>query len=218
MEENIGREQGRPPSAQLNLGILEARKAALLSDSESKIYQHNHSMELDLSLMDESVFELFMMERNRELAELDVEIAEARAAAIEDRSAGAQLIAGSRLSELRKLHSAEFDFRKLVRLCEELNVASRENCFYLIAMGTRAVLDHVPPVFGLKTFSQVANQYDGGKNFKNTMQHLDTAAKNIAHEHLHRQIRQRETLPTLQQVNFAPALDVLLGEIVRVTQ
>ena len=50
------------------------------------------------------------------------------------------------------------------------------------------------------------------------MEHLDSAAKKVADGHLHTQIRKSETLPTVQQVNFASGLDVLLSEIVRITQ
>jgi antitoxin component of MazEF toxin-antitoxin module len=64
--------------AELELAVLEARKAALGLDSESKVWQHNNSMELDLRLTDGDVFTLTMMERNRELAEIDVEIAKKR--------------------------------------------------------------------------------------------------------------------------------------------
>jgi len=86
-------------------------------------------------------------------------------------------------------------------------------------MLTRALVDHVPPLFGVRTFSEVANNYIGGsKSFKDTMHHLDTAAKKIADGFLHTQIRKSETLPTAQQVGFGPALDLLLAEIVRITQ
>jgi hypothetical protein len=129
------------------------------------------------------------------------------------------MVADSRLAELRALKSPQFDFKKLVRLCEELNIASREDCYLSVGMLTRAMLDHVPPAFGVKSFSEVANNYVGGsKSFKDTMLHLDTAAKKIADGFLHTQIRKSETLPTPQQVNFGPQLDVLLGEIVRITQ
>ena len=40
------------------------------------------------------------------------------------------LIADSRLDELRALTSSQFDFRKLIRLCEELNIVSREECHF----------------------------------------------------------------------------------------
>jgi hypothetical protein len=127
------------------------------------------------------------------------------------------LIAESRLDELRALASPDFDFRKLVRLCEELNIASREECYFATAMLTRGLLDHVPPIFGKKNFDEVASNY-GGKSFKGTMQHLQNASRNVADGHLHQQIRKSETLPTAQQVNFASGLDVLLAEIVRMTQ
>lgn len=129
------------------------------------------------------------------------------------------LIDDSRLEELRALKSSQFDFKKLIRLCEELNIASREDCHFATGMLTRGLLDHVPPVFGVKSFSEVANHnIGGGKSFRETMLHLDTGAKKIADGLLHTQIRKSETLPNRQQVNFAAALDLLLGEIVRITQ
>jgi hypothetical protein len=72
------------------------------------------------------------------------------------------LISESRLAELRALRSPDFDFRKLIRLCEEMNLAFQEECYFATAMLIRGVLDHVPPVFGVKTFSEVANNYPGG--------------------------------------------------------
>jgi hypothetical protein len=50
------------------------------------------------------------------------------------------------------------------------------------------------------------------------MHHLENAARKIADTHLHMPIRKSETLPVAQQVNFAAQLDVLLSEIIRVTQ
>ncbi len=125
------------------------------------------------------------------------------------------LIAETRLDELRGLGSARFDFRRLIRLCEEINTSYAEGCYFATAMLTRALLDHVPPLFGCKTFDEVANNYDGGKSFKETMHHLENAARKVADSHLHIRIRKSETLPTAQQVYFAPELDVLLAEVVR---
>jgi hypothetical protein len=129
------------------------------------------------------------------------------------------LIAESRLDELRAITSSEFDFRKLIRLCEELNINSREECHFGMAMLTRGLLDHVPPLFGHLTFKEVANNYSGGgRSFKDSMQHLESGARKIADAHLHTPIRKSETLPAAQQVNFAPYLDVLLSEIVRINK
>jgi hypothetical protein len=127
------------------------------------------------------------------------------------------LISESRVGELRELSSSDFDFRKLIRLCEELNTAFQEECYFATAMLTRGLLDHVPPVFGFKTFSEVANNYaGGGKSFRETMQHLENAARKVADLHLHMPIRKSETLPTTQQVNCGQQLDMLLSEIVRI--
>lgn len=76
---------------------------------------------------------------------------------------GTIVIAESRLVELRSLTSSDLDFRKLVRMCEEINLAYRMECYYATAMLIRGLLDHVPPVFGYKTFSEVANNMDTGQ-------------------------------------------------------
>lgn len=129
------------------------------------------------------------------------------------------LVSERRLEELRSLTSPDFDFRKLIRMLEELNTAFQEESYFSSAMLIRGVLDHVPPVFGCKTFSEVANNYaGGGRSFKETMQHLETASRKVADAHLHTPIRKAETLPTPQQVNCGQQFDVLLSEIVRVTR
>jgi hypothetical protein len=125
------------------------------------------------------------------------------------------LIAESRIEGLRELSSPDFDFQKLVRLCEELNISYENGCYFATAMLTRGLMDHVPPIFGKKNFDEVANNHDG-KSFKGAMQHLQNASRNVADGHLHQQIRARESLPAPQQVNCRQQLDVLLEEIVRI--
>jgi len=131
-------------------------------------------------------------------------------------TSGLPFIADERLGELRALTSTEFDFRKLIRLCEELNSAYNDSCYFATALLTRGLLDHVPPLFGKSTFAEVANNYGaGGKSFKETMLYLENAARKVGDGHLHMPIRKSETLPTAQQVCFASQIDVLLSEIVR---
>ena len=130
---------------------------------------------------------------------------------------GESFIAATRINELRTLSSPNFDLRKLVRLCEELNSSHMNGNYYATAMLTRGVLDHVPPLFGHLSFVQVASNYaGGGKSFKEAMEHLQGAAKKIGDGHLHTQIRKTETLPTKQQVSCGQQLDLLLGEIIRI--
>ena len=158
----------------------------------------------------------------RDLAWKWVQMKEAKATAIAREHAAASrltVIADSRLDELRALSPPDFDFQKLIRLCEEINTAYSEGCYFATAMLTRGLLDHVPPIFGKTTFNEVANNYaGGGKSFKETMHHLENAARKVADAHLHMPIRKSETLPVAQQVNFSSQLDVLLSEIVRISK
>ena len=83
-------------------------------------------------------------------------------------------------------------------------------------MLVRAIIDHVPPIFNCKNFSEVGNNYAGSKSFKDAMIHLDKSSRKIADQYLHGQIRSSEVLPNATQVNFSTDLDFLLGEIVRI--
>ncbi len=121
------------------------------------------------------------------------------------------------LSELRTLNSPQFDFGKLTRLCQELNVVYSRGCYFATLMLTRSLLDHVPPLFGQETFCEVANNYgDGGKSLKKTLQRLQITARTIADALIHTKIRKVEVLPVIQQANFSAELNVLLGEIIRI--
>lgn len=122
-----------------------------------------------------------------------------------------------RIRELREINSQDFDLTKLIQLCEELNECYISECYFAVAMLTRAILDHVPPIFGIRNFPEVANNYSSGsKSFKQHMQHLDVSLRKIADSFLHQQIRSKEVLPNKTQINFSNDIDVLLGEIVRV--
>ncbi|MGN3961851.1 hypothetical protein ACS0ZG_07015 [Burkholderia gladioli] len=122
----------------------------------------------------------------------------------------------TRIAELRALPAPKLDPKRLIRLLEELNNAHAAACYMATAMLVRAITDHVPPVFGMGNFAEVASNYAGGKSFKGSMQHLQNSLRNIADAHLHTQIRKSESLPTEPQVDFRGDLDVLLGEVVRV--
>lgn len=124
----------------------------------------------------------------------------------------------SRMMALQQIANGKWDFTRLVELCREINVAAANRCHMSTAMLLRTILNHVPPTLGFDTFAQVAANYAGGKSFKASMQRLEGSSRNISDMHLHMPIRSRETLPTATQVDFAADLDVLLGELIRVSQ
>jgi hypothetical protein len=81
----------------------------------------------------------------------------------------------------------------------------------------RSLLNHVPPIFGFTSFNEVENNYAGaGKSFKNSIKDLNNTLRNIADRYLHNPIRNKESLPNENQVNFSQNLDVLLEEIYRI--
>lgn len=121
-----------------------------------------------------------------------------------------------RIKELREISSDKFDLCKLLKFCEELNDCYKTNNFLAIIMLTRALIDHIPPIFGVKTFSEVANNYSGTKSFKESMDRLNASSRKIADQHLHTPIRKSESLPTMNQVDFSNDIDVLLAVIYRI--
>jgi hypothetical protein len=124
-------------------------------------------------------------------------------------------IDGSRLEELKGIPKTDYDLTKLIRILEEINLCYRDRCYIATILLVRALIDHVPPIFGYKTFSEVANNYKGSKSFKESMQRLEESCRRIADQHLHCQIRRTEVLPNKTQVNFRNDIDVLLAEVVR---
>jgi hypothetical protein len=126
-------------------------------------------------------------------------------------------VSSTRVSELRALvGTSRFDLTRLIRMVEELNLTHSSECYIASAMLIRAITDHVPPVFGLRNFAEVANNYAGSRSFKGSMQHLQNSLRPIADGQLHVQMRQSDSLPTERQVDFGPDLDVLLSEVARV--
>lgn len=122
----------------------------------------------------------------------------------------------SRIKELKLIKDKNYDVTKLIKYCEELNLVYVNGCYLSVAMLVRAIMDHVPPIFGFKTFNEVVNNYKSPKSFKDSMCHLEGSCRKIADSFLHTQIREKEVLPNSTQVNFSNDLDVLLSEIYRI--
>lgn len=111
-------------------------------------------------------------------------------------------VSAERLRQLSAATSSSFDLARLVRLCEELNSAHANKCYMSIAMILRAIIDHVPPIFAVQSFSEIANNYAGAKSFKESMTYLNASLRKVADAHLHVQIRPKEILPEFTQVDF----------------
>ncbi len=117
------------------------------------------------------------------------------------------------IEDLRQASSQRFDLSKVARMCEELNRAYSSGSYLASALLLRALLNHVPPVFGHHAFKGVVSQ--AGKSVKALLEPLEENARKIADLHTHALIRHKECLPTRQQVEqFKAGLEVLLHEII----
>ena len=125
-------------------------------------------------------------------------------------------VSDSRILQIASLKSQDYDFTRLVALLHELNSAARSNNYLSVAFLVRAVIDHIPPIFGLRTFIEVVNNYKASVSLKRHMEHLQKSLRNVADAYLHETIRNREELPHFSQVDFRSALDHVLGEVTRV--
>lgn len=125
----------------------------------------------------------------------------------------------SRIDQLKSLDQKKYDLSKLIRICEELNTNYSFNNYFSVAYLSRALIDHIPPIFKFGAFRELANNYKSERNersFKKAMIHLNNSLRNISDINLHSQIRRSESLPNKTQIDFKNDLDILLGEIVRI--
>ena len=175
-----------------------------------------HKMNLPLSAFTmEPAFRIMVSQLQMAIEELkhDIEAREGENNSKEERDL---YIDEMRLDALKRIPKTDFDLTKLIRILEEINLCSRNECYLATILLVRALIDHVPPIFGCKTFSEVASNYKGSKSFKESMKHLEESCRKIADQHLHGQIRKSEVLPNKTQVDFKNDLDVLLGEVERI--
>ena len=117
------------------------------------------------------------------------------------------------LLELKSISPDKYDIKKLVAFCEELNDsygrANYLSCILLI----RAVMNHVPPIFGHNSFSQVVAT--SGRSVKAVLSHLEDQARPIADLHTHILIRKKEQLPSKHQIEpYKPSFEILIQEII----
>ncbi|NQY74352.1 MAG: hypothetical protein HRT90_06270 [Candidatus Margulisbacteria bacterium] len=117
------------------------------------------------------------------------------------------------IKDLKKVTSRDYDTKKLVLFCEELNDSFfRENylsCILLI----RAVINHVPPIFGHKTFAQVIA--NSNRSVKAVLSYLEDQARPIADLHTHMLIRKNENIPTKHQIEpYKPSFEILIQEVI----
>ena len=126
-----------------------------------------------------------------------------------------------RIKELDAISNDEFDLKRLIKLCVEINSCYKYGNYLAVGMIGRTIINHIPPIFNYSNFNQFASNYGGpnsNKSFKKNMEKLNDSLKNISDRYLHQTIRSKESLPNSTQIDFRQDMDVLLEEIVRELQ
>lgn len=116
------------------------------------------------------------------------------------------------IEQLRLVEGFKFDMSKVIRFCEELNSSFNASNYLASALLLRALINHIPPIFGHTTFPQVVSQVS--KSRRELFKPLDDVARDVADLHTHDLIRHKEVLPTKNQLEpFKANLEFLLQEV-----
>jgi hypothetical protein len=120
-----------------------------------------------------------------------------------------------KIRRIEQLRTVDLDTKRLAQMLREMNASYKAESYMSCIFSIRAILDHVPPIFGFATFAQVTANYAGGRSFKDSIEHLERASRKIADSYLHAPIRRDEATPSKMQVEFRADVDVLLAECIR---
>jgi hypothetical protein len=117
------------------------------------------------------------------------------------------------IEQLRQCETKKHDLAKVIRFCEELNSSYSSGNYLATSLLIRALLNHVPPIFWHSSFQQIVSQ--SGRSVKELLKPLEEVSRDVSDLHTHSVIRNKECLPTKNQVEpFKANLEVLLHEII----
>ncbi|MFH1233821.1 MAG: hypothetical protein V1649_04210 [Patescibacteria group bacterium] len=120
-----------------------------------------------------------------------------------------------RIKDLKGVASKKYDLSRLIKMCQEINGNFLQKNYISVIIIVRTIMNHVAPIFGLHSFSEIAHNYKCEKSLKSSLLNLENSSRTIADGYLHIPARNKESLPTSTQVNFSQDMDLLLGEVVR---
>jgi hypothetical protein len=104
-----------------------------------------------------------------------------------------------------------FEVTKLLGLIDELNDNYARRNAYASHMLLRAVLDHIPPLFGCKDFAEVANNHSWGRTDKRYVKRL-ADSRDQADDALHRQVSTKACVLDFDDMPASVCVDRLLQE------
>jgi hypothetical protein len=117
------------------------------------------------------------------------------------------------INHLSNINNKKYDVAKVIQFCREINGTFSSGYYLSTALLIRALINHIPPIFGQERFDQVVSQ--STRSRKEIFKPLDDIARDIGDLHTHDTIRHKEVLPTRRQLEpFKPNVEFLLQEII----
>jgi hypothetical protein len=113
------------------------------------------------------------------------------------------------LDQIRSAPQGRWDTTKLIALAEEVDACAQAGHVYASHAVLRALLDHVPPLFGYQTFSAVVSSHPWGRTDKRYVGRLSTF-RDQGDDALHRPISASPDLLMLDNLPPAAAVNALL--------
>ncbi|MGZ3140956.1 hypothetical protein ACVDFE_02910 [Lentzea chajnantorensis] len=128
-------------------------------------------------------------------------------------SAHPEYVSEDLIEQLERVNSQHWNLAKLVSMLRELNSAYAAGHQYSSLMLCRAVMDHVPPVFGCKAFSEVGSQISMPATDK---RHLKLLGDNrqVSDDALHRHISRHKDLVELHDVPQRQGINTLIRLVI----
>jgi hypothetical protein len=115
-----------------------------------------------------------------------------------------------------KAENGKFDLSKLLALTEELNESYANKQTYSCLALVRAILDHVPPIFGCGSFDDMVRSYSSPTWTRTDKDHAKSLrdCRGLGHDALHRMISKNVDPLSMEDVPAPARLRVLLREVV----
>jgi hypothetical protein len=118
------------------------------------------------------------------------------------------------IDRISSLKQQQFNISKLVQFAKELNENYQRGNYLSCALLIRAIINHIPPIFGKQTFGQVVAH--SSKSVKAILRHLEEGARDIGDLHSHEIVDKFSAPPTKNQIDpYKPNIDILFREIER---
>lgn len=149
-------------------------------------------------------------------AEIDVVLPDILSVALdpcaEESAPTEYFVSAALVARLESISCGSFHTVKLAGYCRELNSSYYHGNVVACLLLIRAIMNHIPPVFGHSTFEQVAANVP--RSQKETFTHLQSGVRKLADMYTHTPIRRREAYPTRTQVDpYKAQVEVLLQEV-----